>query len=801
MKIPLYARNFEDRFTMKTKLEIWHDKKRSIVDIPFKPYFYSRTPRQISIARADVENLKFISDLHSEILYKYDFESVKSIPLYRDEDSLEADIPYLQRIAINDEKFYSNFSQTQELDMLYFDIETDTTGMFPKPKRNIIIAISYALNNSDVVTLAIDDIKEGDSKILKQFMEDIERLDPDVFVGYNMLSFDLPYIIDRLRLNGLSDEALTRGTGNASFINQEGNTIMFIQGRALFDVFMEVLKDQTLFGISGRGLKEVAKWFNIEAKVQQDPRYKDYKIILEYLGNMRALIGTDRLNDYIKSDVLITRALSEFYFKNIVTFAEMLGVPISLMTNRTANLIGTIVYARELRNQGIISDNPNFKRFPDIFGIPTFNERRGRYMFEGGTGMQGALVGIFKDGKSLPLFSELKEQFKNIWKLDFAGMYPSIQRTFRLSPETTKIISVEPDKKGELKYEKYDDYALLRIPDRKMGYVTIKILNKEGFLPRMLAEMHNKRQEIKKQLKDPKTPIHEKEALESLSWTIKVQQNMNYGINGSGYFRYGDVAVTIATTGLGRHFMQFALDQNPRVNIGCDTDGVYLTGKPDVNAYNATLNKYITETFGIRSYMALDMEGPFPNGYFLKRKNYLLQRPDGTIIKHGNSFKGTSKNILFAYALEKLSRAMFDEPDKIEATIKDCFKLNQRDIKDFIQKTRINKPIADYDSGGCLQVQVAKQMAKYHEIEIEQGDSIEYVKQETGYIIKDLAKMRNIDRKYYVRQVENVLKRLNLTQTFETKSKSLNGRNSFKRGSAGYMYESDGKISKQETLI
>ncbi|KKL28145.1 hypothetical protein LCGC14_2378060, partial [marine sediment metagenome] len=283
-------------------------------------------------------------------------------------------------------------------------------------------------------------------------------------------------------------------------------------------------------------------------------------------------------------------------------------------------------------------------------------------------------------------------------------------------------------------------------------------------------------------------------------WTIKVQQNMNYGINGSGYFRYGDIAVTIATTGLGRHFMQFALDQSPEVNIACDTDGVYLTGKPDVNVYNATLNKYITGTFGLKSHMELDLEGPFPKGYFLKRKNYLLQRSDGTIIKHGNSFKGTSKNILFAYALERLTKVMFNEPDAMEGAIKDCFKLRERDIKDFIQRTRINKPVADYESGGCLQVQVAKQLAHFHDIEVEVGDSIEYVKQETGYIIKDLAKLRKIDRKYYVRQVENVLKRLNLSQTSEQVSKTLKNRNRFKRGKTGYIYESDGKVSRQVTL-
>jgi len=1323
MNIPLYARNFEDRLQYKTKLEIWYNKEREIVDIPFKPYFYSRTARKISVADVEMERWKFISDLHSETLYKYNFNSVKDIPLYRDESSLECDIPYLQRVAIDEPSFYTKFPQTKPLDIMYFDIETDVSeSLFPRPKRNIIVAISYALNDDDLITYTVKDISEGDANILQRFMYDIKKIDPDVMVGYNCvigstelilddgsivciqdyvnqgkllpvvgynniivpcqvsktwkyekgkhkilrlttrsgrvisltpdnkvlyggdeikwivsrelkrgdliavpnvinlhekeqyfidcldgnrrvsdkqyisrlfdelrktlgvkyiakysdgdkiqywgweqwvckilglnpcnfhgcrqrgrlkisyikrllpiigrdwekdklnikevegfklpelspdlfyimgliatdgtmpegpgqqlklyntdwkildafeqkvrsivpvhnmikkgivpvhiikvklrcntkysqlyslafscsiiwdfaryiglpfgnrmqksyrltnllrfnkrfigaflagyydgdgskgyqytigikkdiikrdiqllftrlgiitgikssgvsiysllnnqknidkyvnpyiktvkinrgqkhgcydtlprkyvlnfhemrykyglrlsdfsmsrgtmayieegrqpltcmvfdkilkdfankgidvsklrsevfdsdlfwdkiisigeyevdvvydlttdcsnfvannilvhncLNFDFPYIIDRLRINGMSDESLSRNRGGASFINQEGQTIMNVQGRALFDVYDEVRKDFSLFGISSRGLKEVGKWFNVEKKLHEDERYRDYKVILEYAGDMRSLIGTERLKNYVESDVLITRELSKFYFRNIVTFAEMLKTPISLMARKTANLIGTIVYARELRKKKIISDAPNFKRFPSIFGTPAFIERKGKYIFEGGSGIQGALVGLYKNGKSLPLFTELKEQYDNIWKLDFTAMYPSIQRTFGLSPETTKIFSVEKlTSKHKLTYEKKDDYAILGIPDKKMGYVTIRINNEGGFLPQMLTELQSKRDEVRTRLKDKTIPKHEIETLESLSYAIKIQMVMNYGINGSSYFRYGDVAVTIATTGLGRHFMELVLNVSPLNNIACDTDGVYLKSKPDLKMYNKVINDYIEKMFGIKSFMQLDMEGPFPKAYFLKRKNYLLMKEDSTIIKHGASFKGSSKNILYRYALERLVKTMFDEPHKMKEAIKDCFKLDERDIKSFIQRTSINRPVADYESGGCLQVQIAKQLAKFHDIEIEIGDSIEYVKQEAGYVIKDLAKLRKIDKKYYVRQVENVLKQLNLTQTSVHISKGFK-HNRYKRGKSGYVYESDGRISRQLSL-
>ena len=798
MKIPLYARNFEDRMRYKTKLEVWHDKEKEIVDIPFKPYFYSRKPRSISVAQVEMERLKFISDLHSETLYKYNFNSVKDIPLYRDEDSLEADIPYIQRVAIDAPNFYTRYPQTKPLDMFYFDIETDTSGAFPKPERNIITALSYALNDGELVTYTVDNIKQGDANILEAFTSDIKKLNPDSFVGYNSTYFDIPYIIDRLRMNGMSDESLSRNKGGASFVNQQGQTILNIQGRVNADVFREVKLDQTLFGISDRKLKTVGKFFNVEKKIQQLPGYEDYKMILEDLGNIRSIVGTPKLKKYIESDVLITRELSRFYFNNVTTFAEMLRVPISVMTKRSANLIGTIVYARELAKKKIISDDPNFKRFPTVFGIPEFDERRGRYSFNGGTGVQGALVGLFKDGKSLPLFNELKEQFKDVYKLDFASLYPTIQRTFNLSPETTKIIEIKEKGPKILTYEKKDGYSILGIPDRKMGYVLIKILPEEGFLPIMLTELHHKRLEIKAKLKDVNLSEHEREGLESLSWSNKVVQNMNYGLGGAAYFRYSDLAVTIATTGIGRFLMQMVLDVNLQVNIACDTDGLYLTGVPDVGEYNRIINEYIEKQFELKSYLDIEVEGPYPNSYFLKRKNYILQREDKVIIKHGNSFKGSAKNVIFSYALERLIDSMFNNPKKIKEAIKDCFKLDERNIKDYIQRTGIHRPLSEYASGSCLQVAMARQYADFHNIEVTQGDSIEYVKQEGGYVIRDLAKLRKIDKKYYLSQVKRVLERLNLTQVSVNTTKGFKHK-MYKRGRSGYIFDGQ-SVCQQVTL-
>jgi DNA polymerase I len=759
MNIPLYAKGIET--SSGTKIEIWGDKSKRVFDRPFDPYMYFiEKPHIYDIGSEEVMVTK-LSDLKQIKVYKYSFNTVKDVPRYRNKDAFECDIPYLQRVAIDTENYYLQYPQTRALDILYFDIETDTTGMFPRPERNKITAISYAYNDNDVQVLNINKLEEGDKYILEQFNMVLKSINPDVIVGYNCDYFDIPYIIERCRLQGITTKPWTRNGREAFYITQEGLLKINIEGRVVFDVYSEVLQDQTLYGITSRSLKDVAKWFNIQKVIRNIKGYEDYEIITEEVDNMRGLIGTERLRRYAESDVLITRALSNLYFKNILMFAEMLKVPISMVTTRTANLISTILYARNLKQQNIVGDSSNHQRYPQIFGKPVVGIHKGkiRTIFIEGTGYQGALVDIFKVGL-----------FKDIYHIDFAGMYPSIIRTFNLSPETTKIIGYEDY--GEFNFIKQQDSLIIKYPDKRINKnVVVRVdMMKQGFLPKMLSDYAEERAIIKKKLKNPETPKYLEESLVSRSWCLKVIANAAYGINGSAYFRYGDIAVSMTTTAMGRFFIQFVLNCCEPHNIEVDTDGVYVQGSVDIEQINKKLQDYVEKEFGFKCLLELEMDGPYLSGYFMKKKNYILLKDKDTLVFHGGAFKGSSKNSIFRLALKQLSNAML-KGESTDSLLRNIYNFDNNCLKDFVMRTKINKPLDMYKSKNCVQRQVAQQAQKELDIRVVIGDSIEYVKQINGYRIRLKASLDKIDKAYYKRQILKILDQLGMV---EEKWKLLN---------------------------
>ena len=595
-------------------------------------------------------------------------------------------------------------------------------------------------------------------------MHAVSAFNPDVIVGYNINFFDLPYIIDRSIINNISTSPLTRHNDEAYFRNDEGQKIINIRGRVVFDIFDEVLADQTLYGIADRKMKTVAKWFNVEKSIREDLRYKDYKIIVEETNNMRKLIGTQQLRDYSKSDILITRALSNFYFKNILMFSNMIKLPISTMSRRTASLINNVIFARELQKMNIVSDAANFQRHTNIFGGVQTERIHGRVKFMRKLGYQGALVGIFRKGI-----------IENLYKIDYVGMYPSIHIAFNLSPETTKIIGYEDYK--ELYIKREGQYLILSFPDDKIkGNVIIRIdMSKRGFLAKMQEEFKAERKIIKKKLRDTDTPDYRKEELESRSWCLKVQANTAYGYNGSTFARYGDVSIAMATAGIGRHLAKLIVDWMGKRAINVDTDGVLVEGHVDIDKLNERIDRHMLDKFGLKCDIKLELEGPYPKGYFFKMKNYILLDDNDKIIKHGHAFKGSSKNKLFNIAMDKLCKAILvsgKQEDVIDAVCQSYQSVDDNDLSKFIMKTKINKPLKEYKaqpskkSKGCVQIQVAYQVRGLIDAEINVGDMIEYVKETDGYKIKDTANVQKIDKPYYLKQIRKVLERLGLNQYY-----------------------------------
>lgn len=368
--------------------------------------------------------------------------------------------------------------------------------------------------------------------------------------------------------------------------------------------------------------------------------------------------------------------------------------------------------------------------------------------FRNGKRIQAAIVEIYRTGL-----------YKNINKVDFSGFYPSLIMTFNISPETTKMIGYE-DYHNKLTYQFLDDEVILfKIPDINLQKTVLVTINQKqhGFLRDKLIEFKNIRDKIKIQLKDKSLPEQTRTELYSLSWSLKVLANSTgYGTNANAFFRYGDVSLAIAITGLARFFITEVLDMFPENKIEVDTDGIYVNCDINIEQVNKKIRDYCINNFKKDEkeiYLDIDLD-KYDAGFFYKTKNYLLY-DEGKIIRHGVTFMSSSKTELFNKCLNAIGLAVFEGKDIVQAIYQIIGRTNS--IKDYVMKTKINRPIESYKNENCLQKQLARQVQQHLQQRLRVGDSVDYVKTRNGYTILTLAKLQDIDIQYYYNQLQTLV--------------------------------------------
>jgi DNA polymerase I len=743
MKVPLSARSFIDQ-SGNQLLEVWQNGKKIITNPPFNPYFLSKRSLNFSDndeVKESIIKVKLLSSLKEETIYKYEVKNTNVIKeinksLYSNqaikESVFENKVDFINRILIDEPDFFSQYANTDDLKFLWFDIETLYED---HQDKKLITSIAYAANDRKVYS------HQGDEKkILEWFLSEIERVDPDVLVGYYMRDFDLVRIIERCKYHNIDYKRLARNHYVDYYKDERTRTIkMQIGGRVLYDILDSVNSDQTIFGVKNHKLKTMTKWFNIE---------QDDWTIIETFGKE---IDTETLAKYNEDDIRRTYMMHDIYFANVATLVEMFQVPLNIQTENKQTIFASIFMGRGLYNQGIVSDGSNKDRHPEIFNRIKAKDEKGNY--------EAAMVGIY-----LPGFH------KKVYKVDFGGFYPSIMAAFNLSPDSCKIIG----------YEKYDGIFKSKIiGDKKVYIVPDKIINKniiiavkseDGFLRKELRSIREKRNVIKYKAKACEGK--EKDILESQQWTLKVMQNIPSGVNGQSSFHWGDIGVTILCVGIARELLKelkIYLDKDHPITIEADTDGLYLSEAPDMDKIDKFMSDLIESKFALKesSEIYLDLD-EYKSGYFIKQKNYILMNLNDTITFHGVSLKSSRVPNLFDIAKMNLAQSILNEETDIKKVINQVLKMDQYDISDFTLRTTIHKKLKEY-SKGSLQVKLGKQTELYG-IEIIPGTQIEYVKVENGYrIIQYIKSINELDIKYYEKIISKLITNFGYENELQTR--------------------------------
>lgn len=477
------------------------------------------------------------------------------------------------------------------------DIEVDAIDAFARPDNpfNPVVTITLRWRHageSGVVVYGTKPYTAPESvtyvecadevEMLQQFLEDWRAEDdyPDIVTGWNVQFYDIPYLVNRMR-RVLSDTDATSLSPLAYLksrrvtIHGRDEEVIDLTGIVILD-YLELYRKLTYSQQESYRLDHIAHIELGERKVS----YAEYQSLPRLFRENYDLFVRYNLHDV----ELVDQLDQKFRFIELVC---------ALAYMAKANLVDPF---RQVRFWDIFIYNT---LRADGLQIPprTIGEKSAQYV--------GAYV---KD----PLIG------RHPWvaSFDVASMYPHIIREWNLSPEKIVGTRIEGLRIDALLEEKMDLTQYTQDENVSIAANGLRTSrDSEGFLPRMMRELYDKRVETRRVLKQQKRALESTSltdtktrddisrtisALDSKQMALKIALNSAYGSIGSQYFRYYDTHMAEAVTKTGQLVIRWvARDVNAILNrrfattnvdyiIASDTDSIYVRLGALVDQFRAT---------------------------------------------------------------------------------------------------------------------------------------------------------------------------------------------------------------------
>ncbi|MGB9708960.1 DNA-directed DNA polymerase [Infirmifilum uzonense] len=402
-----------------------------------------------------------------------------------------------------------------------FDIECYNKFGEPDPERDNIVLISRATRNG-IETFEAED--KNDSRLIREFVDDLLEEDPDVIVGYNSNRFDWPYILTRARKNGVKLD-IARSTGEPA---QSVYGHYSIVGRAnmdLYDYASEIPE------VKMKTLENIVDYLGLVKK--EERTLIDPMLVYQYWDNPSQ---RDVLRRYNRDDALSTYRLAEAVLPFAIQLSSLVGLPLDQVF---AASVGNRVEWHLIRKAYSFNELvPNSKERP----LETY---------------AGAIV-----LKPEPGIHE------NIAVLDFSSMYPNIMIKYNVSPDTYVPPDLEVDPE-EVNIAPGVGHRFRKSP--------------KGFYSKVLEDLLEARRKIREQMKklDPDSDTFR--LLDERQKAIKVVTNATYGYSGWSVARWYMREVAESTTAWGRELIKTTLSRAKGLGLHViygDTDSLFLENDP-----------------------------------------------------------------------------------------------------------------------------------------------------------------------------------------------------------------------------
>lgn len=560
-------------------------------------------------------------------------------------DSITVLSPVEQYLIQKNKRLFKGFDEYDDIHRFVFDIET--TGLDPTSSKMFLIGMK---DNRGFIKLLSAKNDDEEKEMIVEFFKTIDELKPSLIGGYNSAFFDFPYILKRAEILKLNIKKISKTLHPDYVLKQKEGMLKlanemepYIQtqmwGYNIVDIAHAVRRAQAINSdIKSWSLKYITKFIEAEKPnrvyVQGDKIGKiyfdnedfwinkengNYKKIgfdskIDEVCNRREDIykkttGSEIIENYLDDDLYETMIVDEQF--NQANFLLSKLVPTTyerLSTMGTATLWKMIMCAWSYKHK-----LPIPKKLP---------QRK----------FTGGLSRLVQVGFS-----------KNVLKLDYSSLYPSIQLVHDVFPQC----DVTGAMKSMLKYFR----------DTRIKYKTLA-------------------SELK--LSDPKSSI----SYDRKQLPIKIFINAFFGsLSAPHVFPWGDIDMGEQITCTGRQYLRQMIMyfmKKGYIPLVMDTDGVnfetpsnrdefvyvgkglnglvvegkqYVGSEADVAEYNDLF---------MRNEMGLDIDGVWPATINVARKNYALLTDKGKIKLTGNSIKSKKLQTYVAEFLDKGLRLLLD---------------------------------------------------------------------------------------------------------------------------------------------
>lgn len=206
---------------------------------------------------------------------------------------------------------------------------------------------------------------------------------------------------------------------------------------------------------------------------------------------------------------------------------------------------------------------------------------------------------------------------ENVHVADFASLYPSIIRSWNISPETVLFPNDEEPEQGSC-----------RLP-----YTSSTRFSKaeRGMLPIALDTLVTRRSEYSKQQDAAEPGSPEWERYKRLSSAYKIVANSFYGIMGSAYTRFYNATAAEAVTQTGAWLIKLVGARSEQAGLEAfygDTDSIFVAGDSErfqrvVDGLNAEWRPALDELGCDDCYVKLEFEKSFTRIVLVSAKRYI----------------------------------------------------------------------------------------------------------------------------------------------------------------------------------